>query len=209
MTEYTIHVLELALTTIGVAIAAIGILYAIKTLRDNGTIAHAQFFATVRGLMANYDDVHVKFRPGGDWAPAEGKRYAHTGPDKPQEWARVELYMGLFEFCEVLLKRGLMEQEDFNRSFLYRLENLMLSGVIVKTKLLSSLKGGWIDFLSLCDRCNVHVPSKEEIEADELLAAQERTIAELHRALEKAGVEFISENGGGAGVRMKKRPTKR
>jgi hypothetical protein len=27
----------------------------------------------------------------------------------------------------------------------------------------------------------------------------------VQRALEKAGVEFIAENGGGAGVRMKKR----
>jgi hypothetical protein len=41
-----------------------------------------------------------------------------------------------------------------------------------------------------------------------VLAAQERTIAELRRALEKAGIEFIAENGGGAGVRLKKR-TKR
>jgi transcriptional regulator with XRE-family HTH domain len=30
------------------------------------------------------------------------------------------------------------------------------------------------------------------------------TLAALQRALEAAGVEFISENGGGAGVRMRK-----
>jgi hypothetical protein len=166
MTEYTILVLTLALTAIGVAIAAIGILYAIKTLRDNGTIAHAQFLATVRGLMANYDDVHVKLRPGGDWAAAGGKGYAHTGPDSTQEWVRVELYLGLFEFCEVLLKRRLMEQEDFNRSFAYRLKNVMRNAVIVEAKFLSPLKAGWRDFLSLCQRCDVQVPSIQEIEAD-------------------------------------------
>jgi hypothetical protein len=33
--------------------------------------------------------------------------------------------------------------------------------------------------------------------------------AALRRALEAAGVEFIDENGGGAGVRMKKSSTKR
>ena len=32
----------------------------------------------------------------------------------------------------------------------------------------------------------------------------ERTIEALHRALEAAGVEFINENGGGPGVRLKK-----
>lgn len=31
----------------------------------------------------------------------------------------------------------------------------------------------------------------------------------LRKALEKAGVEFIAENGGGAGVRLKKRTSKR
>jgi len=171
MTEYLTHEmseqLTLALTFIGVVVAAIGILYAIWTLRDNGKIARAQFFATVRGLMANYDDVHAKFRPEGDWAPAKGKRYAHIGPDKPQEWARVELYMGLFEFCERLLKRGLMEQEDFNKSFLYRLENLMVNAVVVKAKFHSPLKPYWKDFWDLCRRCKVPIPSKAEIEADE------------------------------------------
>ena len=32
------------------------------------------------------------------------------------------------------------------------------------------------------------------------------TIAKLQRALESAGVEFIPENGGGAGVRLRKSP---
>ncbi|MGQ0445939.1 MAG: transcriptional regulator [Beijerinckiaceae bacterium] len=36
------------------------------------------------------------------------------------------------------------------------------------------------------------------------LAAQARTVEAIRAALEKAGVEFIAENGGGAGVRMRK-----
>ena len=34
---------------------------------------------------------------------------------------------------------------------------------------------------------------------------RESTVAAVVRAFEKAGVEFISENGGGAGVRLRKR----
>jgi hypothetical protein len=166
LTHEMIERLTLGLTFIGVVLAAIGIFYAVKTLRDNGKIARAQFFATVRGLMADYDDVHVKFRPGGDWARVKPQSYAHTGPDKPHEWARVELYMGLFEFCERLLKRRLMERDDFDRLFLYRLRNVMVNAVVVETKLLSSLKDDWTDFLNLCDRCGVRVPSSEEIEQD-------------------------------------------
>ncbi|MBI0432816.1 helix-turn-helix domain-containing protein [Roseomonas sp. KE0001] len=33
---------------------------------------------------------------------------------------------------------------------------------------------------------------------------QQRTIASIRSALEAAGVEFIAENGGGAGVRLRK-----
>jgi predicted transcriptional regulator len=35
------------------------------------------------------------------------------------------------------------------------------------------------------------------------------SVAKMQAALEKAGVEFIAENGGGAGVRLKKRAGKR
>ncbi len=35
---------------------------------------------------------------------------------------------------------------------------------------------------------------------------KERTIEALHRALEAAGVEFIDENGGGPGVRLRGKP---
>ena len=35
--------------------------------------------------------------------------------------------------------------------------------------------------------------------------AREETIQRIRRALERAGIEFIEENGGGAGVRLKKR----
>lgn len=41
------------------------------------------------------------------------------------------------------------------------------------------------------------------------LSAQERTLVELRRALEKGGVEFIPENGGGVGVRLAKRSRKK
>jgi transcriptional regulator with XRE-family HTH domain len=35
------------------------------------------------------------------------------------------------------------------------------------------------------------------------------TVAEIQRALEEAGVEFIAENGGGPGVRLTKKKARR
>ena len=41
------------------------------------------------------------------------------------------------------------------------------------------------------------------------LGAHGSTVAALRKAIELAGVEFIDENGGGAGVRLRKRQKKK
>jgi transcriptional regulator with XRE-family HTH domain len=38
---------------------------------------------------------------------------------------------------------------------------------------------------------------------------KERTVEAIHRALEAKGIDFIEENGGGPGVRLKKRQTRK
>ncbi len=49
------------------------------------------------------------------------------------------------------------------------------------------------------------VPTLKRAEADGTIKVSEDAIVAIVNALQKAGVEFIPENGGGAGVRMKKR----
>jgi hypothetical protein len=44
-----------------------------------------------------------------------------------------------------------------------------------------------------------------ESQDNETIGGREETGTALMSALEKAGAEFLAENGGGAGVRMKKR----
>ncbi|MCK1460662.1 helix-turn-helix transcriptional regulator [Bradyrhizobium sp. 2] len=44
----------------------------------------------------------------------------------------------------------------------------------------------------------------ESIDSDEPIGGRQETGEALVAAMEKAGVEFIPENGGGAGVRLKK-----
>jgi hypothetical protein len=57
----------------------------------------------------------------------------------------------------------------------------------------------------LAEASGVSLPSVKRLETQPgALAAQQRTIVELRNALEKAGVEFITENGGGPGVRLRK-----
>ncbi|MGY4237292.1 transcriptional regulator with XRE-family HTH domain [Bradyrhizobium sp. USDA 4449] len=58
----------------------------------------------------------------------------------------------------------------------------------------------------LADASGVSLPSIKRLETQPgALSAQDRTIDAISKALEKAGVEFIPENGGGAGVRLAKR----
>ena len=57
----------------------------------------------------------------------------------------------------------------------------------------------------LAEASGVSLPSIKRLETQPGdLGAQERTIGAIARALKEAGVEIISENGGGAGVRLTK-----
>ncbi len=54
-------------------------------------------------------------------------------------------------------------------------------------------------------RANVSTPTLKRMEASEgAVAGMQNNVDAVVRALEAAGVEFIPENGGGAGVRLRK-----
>jgi transcriptional regulator with XRE-family HTH domain len=58
----------------------------------------------------------------------------------------------------------------------------------------------------LADAVGVSVPTIKRWEAGSgIPTGNAKKIAEIRRALEKAGVVFIDENGGGTGVRLKKK----
>jgi hypothetical protein len=62
------------------------------------------------------------------------------------------------------------------------------------------------DQRQLAEASSVSLPTVKRLEAKPgPLFAHASTLAALTRALEAAGVEFIYENGGGPGVRLKKR----
>ena len=62
----------------------------------------------------------------------------------------------------------------------------------------------------LAAAADVSIPTVKRLEAqDGPLGGRDETGAKIRSALEAAGVEFIEENGGGPGVRLKKRQRKR
>jgi transcriptional regulator with XRE-family HTH domain len=48
------------------------------------------------------------------------------------------------------------------------------------------------------------IPTVKRAEADGGIRASEEAVVAIANALKKAGVEFIAENGGGPGVRLRK-----
>jgi transcriptional regulator with XRE-family HTH domain len=56
---------------------------------------------------------------------------------------------------------------------------------------------------------DVSIPTIKRLEAQEgLLGGRDETGTKIRLALEAAGIEFIEENGGGPGVRLRKRQPK-
>ena len=57
----------------------------------------------------------------------------------------------------------------------------------------------------LAEAADVSIPTIKRLEAnDGPLGGRRGTAAKIQTALERAGVEFIDENGGGPGVRLRK-----
>jgi transcriptional regulator with XRE-family HTH domain len=62
----------------------------------------------------------------------------------------------------------------------------------------------------LASASGISLPTIKRLEAAEgLLGGRESTAQKIRAALERAGVEFIPENGGGPGVRLRKRQRSR
>jgi predicted transcriptional regulator len=54
---------------------------------------------------------------------------------------------------------------------------------------------------------SVSLPTVKRLESKPgVMAAHVSTVTALRKALETAGIDFIDENGGGPGVRLRKRP---
>jgi len=67
---------------------------------------------------------------------------------------------------------------------------------------------GWSQS-KLAERAGLSLPTVKRVEIDLGLRVSEEARNKLQRALESAGVEFIDENGGGPGVRLRKRHQKK
>lgn len=98
-------------------------------------------------MFDEHRDVHVFLRT----PSAQPNNWPHSAKD----WAAVEAYMGLFELCERMMEKRLIDIGTFMNLFSYRVLHIKGNERIVKLKL-SSEKEHWRDFLKLLDRIDKH-----------------------------------------------------
>lgn len=157
MSEHTAAFWTLIVTVCAVLVGVGALFYAWKTVeeakkqaRENAEYTKAQYWILLRGVFTNYDDLHAKFRPEGAW------HNSSVLSEDVEDVARTELYMGLFEYCDKLLEKKLLDERDFPESYRYRLENILTNGWVREVKL-SANRDGWRAFINLCYRIGVPI----------------------------------------------------
>jgi transcriptional regulator with XRE-family HTH domain len=83
-------------------------------------------------------------------------------------------------------------------------------GFLIRTEQIRAARGllGWSQS-RLAERAGLSLPTVKRVETGKGPKVSHEARAKLQRALELGGVDFIQENGGGPGVRLRKTPPKR
>ena len=112
-------------------------------------IAQGEFMLTLRKMFSYHDEIHFKFRGGsGEWV----KKIPEN--DKTNEnYAKIDSYLGLFELCNHLIKRDLLDINEFKRLYGYRLSNLFSSHEIVDR--VEKEKSYWTDLIELKEKLKI------------------------------------------------------
>jgi hypothetical protein len=154
-TTNTLTLVTTAATLLAVLIAIWQLRIAIRQLKDANKTTKGQFWLMLRDVMSQYDDIHSNFRPGGKWHASS------TQPDTISDWARTELYMGLLEYCNEMIKSGLLDKGHFEDWYRYRVANILSNPRVVTYKLHKNASG-WKKFRDLCEILKVTIPPATE-----------------------------------------------
>jgi hypothetical protein len=119
----------LLIAGLGLILTGCGLFVAAKQLRASQRVAAGEFLLRFdQMLYEQHNEVHQLVRPGGNWANQQ------SGPSSPEEWIKVERYMGLFERVKTLLDYGLLELHTVESFYGYRITNIVANNKIVRAK---------------------------------------------------------------------------
>lgn len=124
-----------------------GFLLTILQLRSSIKDSRAKFWLEVKTHFYEFDDVTTALRPGGKWVL--------NRINTSEEWSQVDEYLGMFEYCEMLLKRKVIDEKFFKTSYIVQLSNAM-GHPQIKEKVKSEA-AYWKTLFELCDRLGINV----------------------------------------------------
>jgi hypothetical protein len=154
ISDHSITLWTFVVTLLGVLAALVGLYFTWRAVKDaaiqakrNADSTRASFGLQLRQSFDAHIEAHTKLRPGGVW---------HGSLTEPstEAYAKIEVYMGLFEFCDELLEQKFLKLDTFRRQYLYRVNNLLTNRFVAHDKLVCR-RDGWLGFINLCYRIGV------------------------------------------------------
>lgn len=124
---------------VGLPVAILLLLLAYLNLRHAKKVAEAGLWLELRAHLFRFHDIHCALTPEGVWRGCTGC------PAKVADWRRLEAYMGLFEHCAIMLRKGIVDRKTFESVYEYKLKNILANPYIVQAKLICAASG-WEDF---------------------------------------------------------------
>ena len=137
-----------AVTSIGVLLTGIGLIYTGVQLKLSRRIARNDFLLQLYRMMDQHNELHARLT-GTGWPDRR------SGPESTAEWLEVGRALGLFEYIGVLVQDRLLAIELVDRLFAYRLYHLSVHPAI-KQQFLSEGRG-WdavVDLIRKLENCH-------------------------------------------------------
>lgn len=133
-------------------VAFLGFVFAYFKLRKSNRISESSFLIKLRNSFSKHRKVHRNLEEGGKWHKDGANKSI-----KKREWVRVYAYIGLFELCNMMLDKGLIDMDIFSSQYRYRIENILNNESIVQ-KIIDD-KEYWKEFIQLTKKMKgIHNP---------------------------------------------------
>jgi len=131
-----------AISAVALLFGALAALYAAEQVRTARQLAKIEFMREYYVITQEYNDLQLKLVPGGEWTQPG------SGPSTPEEWFRVQRYMGLVEQLHVWYRDGIIDLAEIDRTHSHRIVALYAHSGI-RERCLVRERFRWHDFLSL------------------------------------------------------------
>lgn len=126
----------------------IGFFLTILQLRSSRNDSRAQFWFKIKTHFYRFEDIATSLRPGGKWQ--------YKIPPDAESWSRVDEYLGMFEYCEMLLKRNIIDEDFFKIEYRVQLSNAIGHPQINEKINNPNENEYWKTLFELCERLDIN-----------------------------------------------------